>query len=188
MKFKNTKVTGITNNILFNDHFVNINYDCSGLSSLAKDGVIPAGTVIPSNDSNAIGVLFSDVDIDGNPNGTVIIHGFINQAKLPEAVSSAAVSALKGIMFMDKQGKPQPQKYTVTYDANGGTGEVTDSSSPYTYGTSVTVQAGSGLTPPDSKTFKGWALTPDAGVKDDNYDPSDTFTITDNITLYAVYE
>ena len=64
---------------------------------------------------------------------------------------------------------------------------MTDSSSPYAYGAEVTVKAGSTLTGPDSKTFSGWALTKDAAVKNDDYDPSDKFTITSNITLYAVY-
>lgn len=100
MKFKNTKVTDITNNILFNDHFVNINYDCSELSSLAKDGVIPAGTIIPANDATAVGVLFSDVVLDENPNGTVIVHGFIDSSKLPEEAEEEAKTALSLIKFM----------------------------------------------------------------------------------------
>jgi len=83
VKFENT-VVGQSKTILANDHFVAINYDCSALSSLATDGVISAGTIIPSNDSNAIGVLLNDVYIDEDPNGAIIIHGFIDKSKLPE--------------------------------------------------------------------------------------------------------
>jgi len=88
MEFKNT-IVGQSKTILANDHFVAINYDCSALSSLATDGVIPAGTVIPANDSNAIGVLLNDVYIDENPNGAIIIHGFIDKSKLPEVPSTS---------------------------------------------------------------------------------------------------
>lgn len=104
MKFKNTKVTDITSNILFNDHFVSMNYDCSDLTDLAdEDGVIPAGTVIPANDSTAVGVLFSDVCIDENPNGAIVIHGFINSSKLPVEATETAKTALSLIKFIDNE-------------------------------------------------------------------------------------
>ena len=190
MKFsKKSAISGKM--ILWNDHYAAIPYDCTGLESLATDHVIPAGTIIPSNDAHAIGVLLTDVDLTENPNGTVVVHGFVKQSKLPIAPTAAAVTALlsHGVSVMDADGKPQLQKYTVTYDANGGTGTVTDSSSPYSYGSTVTVSAGTGLTAPadSSNSFKGWALSADAAEKNDAYDPSDTFTITDHVVLYAVW-
>lgn len=188
MKFS-TKKIGQPVNILANDHFVAIPYNCEELTSLAKDGVIMAGTIIPSNDSNALGVLLNDVVLDENPNGAVVVHGYVKIDKLPEAPTTEAASALvtRSVFLVDSNSMPLPQKYTVTYDVNGGEGTVTDSSSPYNYGAEVTVQAGTSITPPDSKTFKGWALSATATVKDDNYDPSDKFKITSNVTLYAVY-
>lgn len=189
MKFKETKVVN-TKEILYNDHYVAITYDCSALAA-GSDGVIKAGTIVPANDSTAFGVLLSDVVKAENPNGTVVVHGFIKQSVLPTAPTTAAATALaeRGIYIMDETGKPQLQKYSVTYDANGGTGTVTDSSSPYSYGATVTVAAGTSLTAPSgsSKTFKGWALTADAAAKDDDYDAGDTFTISKNMELYAVW-
>ena len=88
--------------ILFNDHYVAMPYDCSSLSALATDGVIPAGTIIPSNDENAIGVLLNNVVLAENPNGTIVTHGFIKQKALPAEPSSTAISTLKLIVFMDK--------------------------------------------------------------------------------------
>lgn len=44
--------------ILANDHFTAIPYDCSELTGLASDGVIKAGTIVPSNDANAIGYYY----------------------------------------------------------------------------------------------------------------------------------
>lgn len=186
MKFTTKSITQ-GKNILANDHYVAIPYDCSDLT--ATNGVIAAGTIVPANDATAIGVLLYDVYPNENPNGAVVIHGFIESTKLPVAPSSTAITALdgKGISFLDVKGTPLNAKLTVTYNANGGTGSVTDSSSPYNYGATVTVKDSTGITPPNSKTFSGWALTADATAKNDSYDPSDTFVITKNITLYAVY-
>ena len=86
MKFKNTNISqGI--NILANDHYVAIPYNCSEIAD--TNGVIPAGTIVPANDATAIGVLLNDVVKDENPNGTIVIHGFIDKSKLPVAPDEA---------------------------------------------------------------------------------------------------
>ena len=87
-------------NILANDHYVAIPYNCSALSALATDGVIKEGTVIPANDATAKGVLLNPVVLAENPNGTIVIHGFIEKGKMPTAPAAAAITALKGITFM----------------------------------------------------------------------------------------
>ena len=97
MKYTHTKVTA-SKEILANDHYVAIPYDCTAIAANA-DGIIPAGTMIPANDATAIGVLLYDVKKDENPNGSVVIHGFIKKAKLP-AVPAEGVS-LPQIKFMD---------------------------------------------------------------------------------------
>lgn len=98
MKFTTQSVAqGV--NILANDHYVAIPYDCSALSSLAKDGVIKEGTIIPSNDVNAIGVLLNPVVLAENPNGTIVIHGFIKKSKLPVAPNEAV--AIPQVQFLD---------------------------------------------------------------------------------------
>lgn len=97
MKFESkTAITEI--NILANDHYVGVPYDCTDITA-DSDGIIKAGTVIPANDSTAVGVLLHDVDKNGNPNGTIVIHGFIDAAKMPETPSADAISALKLIYF-----------------------------------------------------------------------------------------
>ena len=72
-------------------------------------------------------------------------------------------------------------KYTVTYNANGGTGEITDSSSPYSSGATVTVLN-------NSFTRDGYnfvCFNTQANGSGTDYNPSDTFTVTANTTLYA---
>lgn len=71
--------------------------------------------------------------------------------------------------------------YTVAYDVNGGTGSVT--SATVTVGESVALNDGAGITPPDTKTFKGWGLSGDATeVLESPYTPEG------DVTLYAIYE
>lgn len=99
MKYTTTPI-GQSVTILANDHFVAIPYNCSELTSLAEEGVIKAGTVIPANDSTAVGVLFNDVVLAENPNGTVVIHGFIDTGKMGTAPTAEAITALKDIRFL----------------------------------------------------------------------------------------
>lgn len=87
-----------TNEILYNDHYVGIPYDCSAIAA-NEDGIIPAGTIVPNNDATAIGVLLSDVVKADNPNGTIVIHGFIKKSALP--VAPADTVAIPMVKFMD---------------------------------------------------------------------------------------
>lgn len=100
MKFTAKTVTqGVE--ILANDHYVAVEHNCTDLTALATDGVIKAGTVIPANDATAKGVLLYDVTLANNPNGAVVVHGFIKKSKMPVAPDEAAIAALKGITFLD---------------------------------------------------------------------------------------
>lgn len=76
---------------------------------------------------------------------------------------------------------PISTTHTVTYDVNGGTGTV----SPQTVnaGESITLNDGTGITPPTDKTFVGWATTSSATVSN----VSSPYTPTTDVTLYAVY-
>ncbi len=72
--------------------------------------------------------------------------------------------------------------YTVTYNANGGTGAPTDPNSPYTAGATVTVLS-PGSMARTGYTFSGWNTAANgAGTA---YVPGATLTITANVTLYA---
>ena len=103
MKFE--EKTAIANKeILYNDHYVAIPYNYSDVAG-DKDGVLVAGTIIPQNDETAIGILLYDVNKNENPNGAVVIHGFINEGKLETEPANTAKTALSGIVFM-KDGKP----------------------------------------------------------------------------------
>ena len=103
MIFQKTDVlTG--SEILYNAHYVAVPFDCTDLSSLATNGVIPAGTIVPDNDETATGILLHDVVLAENPNGTAVVDGFIKVAKLPDTPDADALTALKKITFMDDDG------------------------------------------------------------------------------------
>lgn len=190
MKFT-TKTVVASKEILANDHYVALEYDCSALTSLATDNIIKAGTIIPSNDANAIGVLLYDVNLAENPNGAVVVHGFVNATKLDTKPVSAAITALagRGVQFVIEGAKVLPTKCAVTYDLNGATGTaVTDSSSPYSYGSTVTVKAAPTVTDYPSGTTKFDKWNTKADGTGTSYAASATFTIYEPVTLYAIYK
>ncbi len=72
-------------------------------------------------------------------------------------------------------------KYTVTYNANGGTGTV--DTAEVVAGQAVTLNDGTGLTAPTGKVFKGWAKSSTST----SATVTSPFTPTANTTLYAVW-
>lgn len=99
------------------DHHVSMTatFDDTGITTNA-DGkkIVPAGTIVgggmladrsvkvkEANDATAVGVSRYDVDVTYGPAvGAVVIHGFVDLAKLPEPPSAEAIGALKQITFM----------------------------------------------------------------------------------------
>ena len=71
--------------------------------------------------------------------------------------------------------------YTVTYNANGGSGMMTDPNSPYAYGATATVLT-NGFTR-SGYTFTGWNTQADG--KGTSCKAGDSINVTGNIVLYA---
>lgn len=68
-----------------------------------EDGTkyVPAGAIFPSNDANAIGIVYEDIDVtSGAMAGSVVTGGVVYKDQLPAAPASAAVTALKDITFI----------------------------------------------------------------------------------------
>lgn len=71
-----------------------------------EDGAkyVPMGTIYPSNDGSAEGIVYEDVDVtSGNMPGSVVVKGVVYKDRLPIAIESAAETALKekGFVFID---------------------------------------------------------------------------------------
>ena len=69
--------------------------------STAEGGkFVPMGTVYPSNDGEAIGIVYEDVDVTtGNMPGSVVTKGVVYEDRLPADLDVSAKTALEGLGF-----------------------------------------------------------------------------------------
>lgn len=64
---------------------------------------VPMGTVWPTNDGSAEGIVYEDVDVtSGDMPGSVVLRGTVIKDRLPVTINSAAETALtaKGFVFI----------------------------------------------------------------------------------------
>lgn len=98
MNFTETKIAGSTE-ILANDHYVAVPLK---LTADAKAGAPIGTTGAAATDSDCLGILLHDVDVAKNPNGTVVVHGFINKAKAKASSGVDVTAAMIALMPMVK--------------------------------------------------------------------------------------
>lgn len=105
---------------------------------------VPAGAVIPSNDGNAKGILYEDIDVStGDMPGSIVTDGVVYEDRLPAAIEGAAESALTGIRVITTSpaiSRPNTAggtlaAITVTSAEGTGSGKTDVSLSGYTPGT-----------------------------------------------------
>lgn len=79
-----------------------------------------------------------------------------------------------------------PNKYTIRYDANGGSGSMNDTVAPY----DQNVALSNNTFTKSNNTFKGWATASDGSVTFGNGDTVRNLSADNNtiVTLYAVWE
>lgn len=122
MRFEQTNYGNKKGILKFPDHYVAVpvTFDDTGVVANA-DGkkIIPAGSIMGGNggsvlanpntikasvqnDADAEGIAFNDVDVTHGPRGgAMLIHAFIDLAKLPAAPAADAITALNGrIVFL----------------------------------------------------------------------------------------
>lgn len=116
---------------------------------------------------------------------------FRDSSKNPKAIVEASADGHKTIkkvfdftevVRMPAENDEEVTTYTVTYNANGGTGTIEPVE--VEAGESITVDDGSGLTAPEGKFFAGWAKTSTA----QSATVTSPFTPEKDTTLYAVWE
>lgn len=72
------------------------------MATTAADGAkyVKMGTPYPSNDANAVGIVYEDVDVTtGNMPGSVVTKGTIYKDRLPVVLDSNAATALAALGF-----------------------------------------------------------------------------------------
>ena len=100
---------------------------------------VKMGTVFPSNDGNAVGIVYEDVDVStGAMPGSVVTAGEVYEDRLPASVQSAAKSALTGIRFVSDPSVIRPDyptslvTLTVTFAEASASGKTAPTVSGYT--------------------------------------------------------
>lgn len=116
------------------------------------------------------------VEALGGQNGDTIIEALGGE----KGNTLDEVMAVKEIEVHDKE-TPVVVKYTVSYNANGGTGTI--DSVEVTAGESITLSDGTGFTAPEGKEFAGWAKSSIA----QSPTVESPFTPENDTTLYAVW-
>lgn len=111
------------------------NEDCSrftktipqSLATTAEDGTkyVPMGTAFPSNDANAIGIIYEDVDVTtGDMPGSVVTKGEVYEDRL--AVTGASYDAVTPVTgdnpaekgWYERSGSSPNYVYTLTDDTS----------------------------------------------------------------------
>ena len=137
-----------------------------------NDSIITLSGIALPLTAKAQGELSSDKDLDiiseGYIDGTIMISGRALKLESKTAKNTAKL-------------KLDVPTYTVTYDANGGSGTMTDKNSPYAYGTAATVLT-NGFTR-SGYTFTGWNTQADG--KGTSCKAGVSIDVTGNIVLYA---
>ena len=90
--------------------------------------IVPMGAVVPSNDGNAVGILYEDIDVtDGDALGSIVTKGTIYGDRLPAALASAAASALTGIRAKTSPAVVRPTEFAKFAKLNVASAEGTAS-------------------------------------------------------------
>ena len=139
---------------------------------------VAPGTPFPSNDANAVGIVFESVDVtSGNMPGSVLVAGRVLDENLNLATAAKTALAGKGIVFVDTPAVTRG--YTVTYDKNDGTGTPPVDGNSYFEGSVAKVSTEYPLTK-SGNTQTGWS-TSKGGAAVTEVD------VTGDMTLYPVW-
>ena len=93
--------------LVFPDHYVSVaqTFTKDDAAAVDVDGkkIIKAGTIYPTNDAKAIGVVWADYDVTkGDVTGALVVHGFLKTSALPAEPTAEAKAALPMVAFMPK--------------------------------------------------------------------------------------
>lgn len=100
---------------LAHEECVRLTYEISdtGAKTDGEGGkYVPMGTVYPTNDSSAIGIVYEDVDVTTGPMpGSVVTKGVVYEDRLPVTIESDAKTALEaaGFVFMEEPTVERPE-------------------------------------------------------------------------------
>ena len=168
--------------------FTTLDSETGALTSYAYNTVYTvADALATSLIADGLAEAYTEIDPSGSINITENGSHDVTQYEtavvaVPEPSGSETVTANGTYDISDKASVVvNVGTATVSYDANGGTGEVDAQTA--IKGNTITLDDGSGLTAPEGKEFAGWATTDSA----EEPDATSPYKVTENVTLYAVY-
>lgn len=108
MKYKTIAYDSAKHILAMPDHYVPIARNAAKATKadgiVVKEGdrfIIKAGTIYPSNDNKAIGVVLQDYDVtESDASMAIVLHGFIRADRLPIPPSEEALKSLRMIYFL----------------------------------------------------------------------------------------
>lgn len=111
MKYKTIAYDSAKHILAMPDHYVSIARKAIKATKATEAGgmvvkegdrfIIKAGTIYPSNDNKAIGVVLQDYDVtESDASMAIVLHGFIRADRLPIQPSDAALKNLRMIYFL----------------------------------------------------------------------------------------
>lgn len=111
MKYKTIAYDSAKHILAMPDHYVSIARKATKATKATEAGgmvvkegdrfIIKAGTIYPSNDNKAIGVVLQDYDVtESDASMAIVLHGFIRADRLPTQPSDAALKNLRMIYFL----------------------------------------------------------------------------------------
>ena len=108
MKYKTIAYDSAKHILAMPDHYVSIARKATKATEaggmVVKEGdrfIIKAGTIYPSNDNKAIGVVLQDYDVtESDASMAIVLHGFIRADRLPTPPSDEALKNLRMIYFL----------------------------------------------------------------------------------------
>jgi prophage protein len=111
MKYKTIAYDSAKHILAMPDHYVSIARKATKATKATEAGgmvvkegdrfIIKAGTIYPSNDNKAIGVVLQDYDVtESDVSMAIVLHGFIRADRLPTQPSDAALKNLRMIYFL----------------------------------------------------------------------------------------
>ena len=105
----------------------------SGATTTAEGGkYVPMGTAYPSNDANAIGIVYEDVDVtDGDMPGSVVLHGTVYEDRLAITGADYDSVTLKNLVSPKAQGWQERSGTSPNYTYSDSTDTTVDTTKTY---------------------------------------------------------
>lgn len=93
-------------NFLKSQKFLSFTKQVDDTHTGVVNGVLPAGSIFPANDSTAEGITINDVDVSNGPQPVgIIVEGHVLIERLPVKPTDTAQTAMRAIKLYDADGK-----------------------------------------------------------------------------------